>query len=697
MAATLTLAITQNSQSIVNNTSNVTVKATIHWTYGSFNRTGECKGSITINGTKYSFSNLVFNSNQTTTGSQVVMSKTVNVAHNSDGTKSLSCSASFYTGLSSSGTQTASVSKTLTTIPRKSSLSVSNGTLGTALTLTVTKQSDSFKHTITYKCGSASGTVCTKSSSTSVAWNASNGNKLNLADQNTTGTSVSVTFTITTYNGTTSLGSNTKTVTMAIPASVKPSCSLKIIDASGAEGVFGGCVKGVSKFKVTITATAAYGSDIISYSTKIDGKTYTAASFISTEVQTAGTLTITATVKDKRGRTGSVSVTKTVIDYTQPVISKLAVRRCNEDGTANDKGEFAQATFSAAISSLQNQNTAHYTIRYKKTTETAYTEINLTAYTGLLTATDKTYIFAADSGSSYNVELIAEDHFKATKRATTVSTGFTLMHWSADGTGIGIGKMSEESNLFDVGMPARFVGAVSGNVMGLNKLPQIPANSDLNDYMETGSYAVYRNDDAETISNIPIARAGRLEVYSSTGEGIRASEWSYIRQKYYPYNSANAVWERDITRSSDNVWRYYNWWRSSLTPAAADYVYHEPKILWGEDLTSGMYMTAGHTINLSEAVSAQRHGIVLVFCYYNGTDDTNFSWQSFFVSKLLVAQTTAGHTFTLSRGKFTFIGTKYLYISDTSITGHNDNTLTGTANGITYANNKFVLRYVIGV
>ena len=120
-------------------------------------------------------------------------------------------------------------------------------------------------------------------------------------------------------------------------------------------------------------------------------------------------------------------------------------------------------------------------------------------------------------------------------------------------------------------------------------------------------------------------------------------------------------------------------------------------VLWGADMSSGMCMTAEHTANLSEAVSAQRHGIVLVFCAYNGIDDTNYSWQSFFVPKQLVALSTSGHTFTLSQEKFSYTGTKYLYIYDTYITGHSDNSLTGTNNGITYANNKFVLRYVIGV
>ena len=139
---------------------------------------------------------------------------------------------------------------------------------------------------------------------------------------------------------------------------------------------------------------------------------------------------------------------------------------------------------------------------------------------------------------------------------------------------------------------------------------------------------------------------------------------------------------------------------NKLDAAIAEITYakhHEQNVLWGDGMIRGMPMTSSHTANLSEAVSAQPNGIVLVFCVYNGNDDTNYSWQSFFVPKQLVALSTEGHTFTLSSGKFTYVGTKYLYINDTSIIGHADNILTGMSNGIRYTNDKFVLRYVIGV
>lgn len=688
MAVSISIAITQNSQSVANNTSSVTVKVNAKWTYGSFNRTAK-SGWLKIDGTQYTFTS-TFNESQSTSGSETIFTKTVNVSHAADGTKNLSCSASFTSGVSS-GTVTASASKILTTIPRKSGLSAGNGTLGTAQTLTVDRKSTSFTHTITYKCGTASGTIVSKSSSTSISFTP----PLSLASQNTAGTSVSVTFTITTYNGSTSIGSNTKTISCAIPASVKPSCTLTVTDAMGYDATYGNPIKGLSKFKVVVTPTLAYGSAIASYSVTANGTKYTAASFTTGVISSSGTVSIAATVKDKRGRSGSATVSKTVLNYTEPIVIKLNVRRCNEDGTTNEQGEFVKATFTATVTALNNKNKATYTLKYKKSTETTFTEVGLDAYANTYSVTDGTYIFPADSGSSYNVELDVTDNFATTKRATTASTGFTLMHFGADGRSMGIGKLAEVANTLDVGLNTRFLGAVSGNVLGLNRLPEIPADSDLNDYMATGSYAVYKNANAATIANIPVARAGRLEVSSSTGEGIRESEWSYIRQRYIAYNIDNPIWERDITRSDSNVWTYGEWYRTSLTPTASAKVYHEQKVLW----QGGMYMTETHTITLSEAVSKQANGIVLVFCKYadGAIQDNNFN--HFFVPKWFVTNHKGyGNAFTMMDINFGQVCHKYLYINDEYISGHANNDLTGTGtSGITYANNKYVLRYVLGV
>ncbi len=119
MAVSLSISIAQNSQSIANNTSNVTVKVVAKWTYGSYNHLQKA-GWVKIDGTQYNFTNN-FNTGETTSGSKTLYTKTVDIKHGTDGTKTLACSASYTTGVSS-GTITASASKALTRIPRAATL-----------------------------------------------------------------------------------------------------------------------------------------------------------------------------------------------------------------------------------------------------------------------------------------------------------------------------------------------------------------------------------------------------------------------------------------------------------------------------------------------------------------------------------------------------------------------------------------------
>ena len=296
---------------------------------------------------------------------------------------------------------------------------------------------------------------------------------------------------------------------------------------------------------------------------------------------------------------------------------------------------------------------------------------------------------------------------------TTISTVLEGTRFAFDakagGKGVAFGKNAELEGIAEFAFDAKFNKPVYGNVMGLNRLPDIPSGSDLNNYMNTGAWAIYSNAIAATITcggkllgsddTVPPAKAGRFEVSAATGEGIRAAEWSYLRHKFIPYQTTFPVYERDISRDGDNNWTYYAWHKTTLSAELSDLLYKGAKILWGGDMTTGMYMTDGHTATLTENVSEQPNGIVLVFCYYNGTSDTNWGWIARFVPKLLVAlEPGDGHIFELTNGKFGSVGTKYLYISDSQIKGHADNNATGTAgSGITYANNKFVLRYVLGV
>lgn len=542
------------TQSIANNTS------TISWTLkalgGSSSWYAERTLTVYIGGTKvYSKESRV----ERYTGT--IDTGTITLSHNSAGAKSfdVSVNAAVYgTSINCTG----SGSFTLNTIARKSSLTASNGTLGTAQTLTVTRQSTSFTHTITYKCGTASGTVVTKSSSTSISFTP----PLSLASQNTTGTSVSITLTITTYNGSTSIGTATKTIKCSIPASVKPSCSISVTDTTGYKSTYGKAIKGLSKLRIVVTPTLSYSSPIASYKITANGETYTTASATTDTLKYSGSLSIAATVTDKRGRTGTATVTESVYDYSAPAITKLNVNRSDSNGTENEEGAYVKVTLSGKASTLDGTNTARYTLKYKKTSDSSYTTITptvLAQYSIIGNVTDGVYIFSASTESSYDVVAEITDNFQTTSRNTSASTAYVLMDFGENGTSLGVGKVAEGEKSFEVGFDTEFFGNVCGNAFGLGALPLMAETDDFNDFTTCGCWTVYSNTLAAKMynngKNIPLSYAGRLIVMNGTGWDDPDTEYRYRIQYYLPYLISHPVFVRQIRKTSSSGWIYGEW------------------------------------------------------------------------------------------------------------------------------------------
>lgn len=122
----------------------------------------------------------------------------------------------------------------------------------------------------------------------------------------------------------------------------------------------------------------------------------------------------------------------------------------------------------------------------------------------------------------------------------------------------------------------------------------------------------------------------------------------------------------------------------------------QQSVLW----EGGSFMNGSQSVDLSSSpISQQPNGIVLLFSTYESNASQNYNWHSFFIPKTFVTkQSGNGVLFPMFTRNFGSVGNKYLYISDTKITGHADNTATGTgSSGIKYANNAWVLRYVIGI
>lgn len=599
---TLKFSWWENSQSIEKNTTTIGWKMElVAGSSGYIGSTASKDWSVTVNGTKYSGTNTVGISANTT---KTLASGTTTISHNADGTKTFSYSFSQEFAITFSGsnigTKSGSGSGTLDTIPRKSTLSVGNGTLNTAQTLNVTRQANSFTHSIKAVCGTstlyikADGSTSTtevKHSGLSISFTP----PLSWASQNTSGTSVTIKYTITTYNGNTSIGHNSYSKTCSIPSSVKPTISFSVSDEMEYLEKYGAYVQSKSKFKIIITATESYGSAIKKYNTTVDGKTYTSESFTTDVISGTDSMTINVTVTDARGRTASASKTVTVLEYSPPKISSQKATRCDSNGIKSSSGDYLTVTFNAEITALNSKNLASYAISYKKTRDNTYTDETLSTLSGQYSVSGGVFIFEADKSSSYDITITATDDFASVNAKFTGSSIKKLWSWLTKGIGIAFGKIAEFENTVEFAMDAKFNNPVYGKALGMDKLPSIPSGSDLNDYITTGCFAVYSNATAESCSNIPVERAGRLEVWSATGEGVRPEQWSYLRQRFIPYNSSNAVWEREITRGENNVWTFYEWYRSSLDFELSDRIYNKSAITIGLSANSTMSVKQTYT------------------------------------------------------------------------------------------------------
>lgn len=655
-----------SSQSVANNTS------TISWNmqlisdaYGRISSTASKDYKVVVNGTTYSGTNTVGIAASTT---KTLKSGTTTIAHNSDGTKTFSFSFSQEFAITFSGasigTKSGSGSGTLTTIPRKSTLSVGNGILGKSQTLTVTRQSTSFTHTIVATCGSASTTICTKSTSTSISFTPPE----SWASQNTSGTSVSVKYTITTYNGSTSLGSNSYTKSCTIPSDEVPTVSLTVEDANGYEETYGAYIQGISKFKVTLTAAGSSGSTIKSYKTTANGSTYTASSFTTGVLKSSGTLTVNATVTDSRSRTASASQSLTVLPYAAPKISSISLKRCNSSGVSDSGGAYLCLTFSSVVSSLNNQNTVSYVLQYKKTTASSYTTVTLTNFTNQYSVTNGTYIFAADVSSSYDIILTVTDKFKTVDSNGTGSSTSKLFSFLKKGLGFAFGKVAELENVLDIEFQTRFNGGILQ--------PKLKAGTDFNSLIIPNTYTLLNATSAGYVNNPLLSGTGTLTVEECGDEG-------QIHQIIKVCSKTNPlIYERFYYQSSWGEWINVSSFGNRL--------------LW----SGGSWMNASQTAQLSEAISKQKNGIVLVFSRYSDSTVRNYNFNTYYISKYEVAaHDGVGHTFIIaSDSALSYVSSKYLYIYDTKITGHDNNVNTGTsASNIIYTNNQFVLRYVVGV
>lgn len=438
------LSWTLSSQSVENN------QSTLSW---SITGAGSASGWVMTGGFKAVINGTTVYSTSTDTRIQLyngtsVASGTTKITHNTDGTKSFSLSIeagvySYAVSVTASGTHT------LDSIPRASSISASNVTMGSATTITITRASSSFTHTIKYTFGSASGTIATKTTSTSVSWTPA----ISLANQIPKAISGTCTITCETYSGSTKVGSKTCTLTLSVPSSVKPTISsLGVARVDGTVPTdWGIYVQSKSKATLTINGAAgSYGSTISSYSISGGGFSSTASSFTTGFLTTSGTITFTAKVTDSRGRVSDAkTVSISVVAYSNPTCSSHISQRSTSGGTVSDDGTYIRGLISYSYSSCSSKNTLTRATYYKKSSASTWINANKSFSSGTA------FVYgggAISTESSYDVKYTLKDAFTTVTILDTVSTAAVLMDFKAGGKGLAIGKVAEKDNTFEVAL-----------------------------------------------------------------------------------------------------------------------------------------------------------------------------------------------------------------------------------------------------
>lgn len=452
------------TQSVANNTSSITAKVYLKAPSGWSTQSGSW--SCVINGTT------VTSGASKTVGSTKVLlgQRTWTVNHASDGTCSVKISFSYSNGLSSAGTYTTkkgSGSKTVTLdqIARTSSFTLSSSSLnmGSSQTVTITRASSSFTHTVQYTFGGTTTTSHTKTTSTSVSFTP----PVSLASKIPNATSGTCTVKVTTYNGDTSIGSTSKTFTLKVPSSVKPTVTLATTYYNRLGELF---LAGKSTVKVTPTGTGAYSSTIKEYSYSGAGLSGTGSSK-TTGTLSAGSYTITVTVKDSRGRTNTAKTTFTAYAYSAPTCSASAYRCSDTSGTASSTGEYVRLRLKWNLSNPNsaNTNTKTFTVHYKKSSDSSWTQYTSSTLSGY-SQTSSTYSYSLgntkfDTTSSYQFKFTVTDSFSSASSTCTLSTIGALLNIEANGVGIGKiyeqGKLDIGGNVYITGGVIRFAGSPS--------------------------------------------------------------------------------------------------------------------------------------------------------------------------------------------------------------------------------------------
>ena len=507
----LNVYVEQGSQSITANTSTVNWRMTVSRTgaYYTHNHQGDSTLSLNLDGQNVHYSYPTW---ETSGEEYTLASGSSTISHNADGTKTLPISCTFNPNNGLHGTITVSASLSLTTIPRSSSVSVSAGVIGSSVTISINRQSSSFKHTVRYAWAGKSGTIATNVD-TSTSWTI----PMDFANDIPNSSSGTGIIYVDTYSGSTKTGTQSTTLTASVPANIKPNFTgISLSDLNGAaQNLIPNAdtfIQVISNIKVAFNgAVGSYGSSITGYYAEIIGKNQSTSSNGGSLgiMNYHGTIKIRASVSDSRGRwSDTKEVSVTVLEYFAPALSFSIARTGSTSSTLTVTRNAKIAPL--AVSGSQ-KNTMSLTFKVARL-GTANFQVDTGPATGSWTSISSLVNSQANLAGNYlaNQSWVVigtlEDKFTRSDFMVSVATESVVL--SYDRSGVGVNKIREQGaldvkgNIYADNKPIQQYQLTDNN--GCGKL----IKQDFNSMKDTGFWWI-----DGTSPNNPFGAWGMLEVF----------------------------------------------------------------------------------------------------------------------------------------------------------------------------------------
>lgn len=485
-------------------------------------------------------------------GTLTLASGTTTVGHNSDGSKTVYCEGKYIANSTANylpNSSTCGGNLTLFTIPRASSFSsISGNTIGGSQTINIDRKSSSFTHSLWYKIGNGGWVGIDSGIGTSKTWTL----PTSLNNQIPNSTSLTLTYILRTYNGSTQIGSDVYYNYTVYYSGNNPNAgSVAITYANLFNGKF---IANHSTATIKHTGYGGvYGSSIKSAQVIFNGG-WKGTTNYNTGKLTAGTHTFQGVVTDSRDKTVYTSQQSfTCYQINNPTVS-INAYRSDAEGNASPSG-----TYITIIPTYS----AHDPVGGNSIKSNSFTCTSLMTTGTAIESGSKKILSNAAVDSEYIISGTVSDQLgRSSATSIKIGTAFAIWDVRSDEKGMAFGKYSTGANKFEVAWDAYFDRSADiGGGLSFNGIwtphSLMSGNGDSATYMKLCTLkinAVYANHPFEICYQQRGSRTKTtLTVIFNSSNSTDPDLASFIYQGYcrgaYIVKSATSTWDIYIIKS----------------------------------------------------------------------------------------------------------------------------------------------------